>query len=33
MRLRGTGHWEDEFVYVDEHRQRRYELKCITIED
>ena len=33
MRLRGTGHWEDEFVYVDEPRQRRYELKCITIED
>ena len=33
MRLHGTGHWENEFVYVDEHRQRRYELKCITIED
>lgn len=33
MRLRGTGHWENEFVYVDESRQRRYELKCVTLED
>lgn len=33
MRLRGTGYWENEFVYIDEQRQRRYELKCVTIED
>lgn len=32
MRLRGTGHWENEFVYVDKQMLRKYELKCITLE-
>lgn len=33
MRLTGTGYWENEFVYVDDRRLRKYELRCVTIED
>lgn len=33
MRLTGIGYWENEFVYVDNSRLRKYELKCVTIED
>ena len=32
-RLSETGYWENNFVYSDKKNLRRYELKCITIED
>ena len=32
-RLSVTGYWENNFVYSDKKNLRRYELKCITIED
>lgn len=33
LRIQGTGYWENEFIYVDESKRHKYELKCITIED
>ena len=27
------GYWENEFTYVNRKTLRRYELKCITLED
>lgn len=33
MRLDGHGRWESDFIYADAARLKKYELKCITIED
>ena len=33
MRLGGPWRWESNFVYVDAASLKKYELKCITIED
>ena len=33
MRLAGNGEWQDAFNFVQLGGLRRYELKCITIED
>lgn len=33
MRLGAKGDWQDAFNFVQPDKLRRYELKCVTIED